>query len=145
VALPAFVADYLFIGPLVEARLRQELGDQIDVRSVDELPQVVEGNLTRDTVFVVWMGERVVDEAGRGASTQIEQRWVVLVAIKSSSQQDAARTNKAGALLSQSHKAVCGWTPEGAGRAFTRASGIAPRYLPGKGLYPLTFSISLAL
>lgn len=144
-ALPALLADYLFVGPLLETRLRQQLGDQVEVRSIDELPQIVEGNLVRDTVFVVWMGERILDEAGRGTSTQIEQRWVVLVAIKSSSQQDAARTTRAGGLLSQSHKAICGWTPEGAGRAFTRASGIAPRYLPGKGLYPLTFSISLAL
>jgi len=48
-------------------------------------------------------------------------------------------------LLTQLHKALAGWQPEGCARTFTRCNGLVPDYTRASGLYPLAFEITLTL
>lgn len=144
-ALPAMLDDYLFLGAVLQERIRAQLGEDLVVGSADELAQALGGNLARTTAFVVWNGERVSDDARGGASAMLQQRWLVLLGVKNASQQPGARNKNAGPLLARLHKAIAGWTPDGVGRPFKRATGNAPSYTPGAGWFPLTFSISLSL
>lgn len=144
-ALPQMQDDYLFVGGLLRERIAQVMGDQVVVGTSDDLVQVLEKNLARTTVFVVWNGEGLADQARGGASTMIAQRWIVLLGFKSQRQAAGARNDEAGPVLARLHSAVAGWAPEGVGRPFQRINGGAPSYRPGVGWYPLTFAISLSL
>ncbi|MBX3589082.1 MAG: hypothetical protein KF796_20825 [Ramlibacter sp.] len=141
----ALLADYLFLQELIEARVRGQLGQDVPVMPVDEMAQVTEANLSRDTVFVLWDGERFPDDAGGGSSTMVTQRYTLLLAKKNARQAKGARNESAGPLLARLHKALAGWTPEGAMRPFRRANGRQPNYRASVALYPLTFSINLTL
>jgi len=145
VALPAFATDYLFLGTVLQARIRAQLGEDLVVGGADELSQAVQGNLVRTGAFVVWNGERVGDSGRGGASTMLQQRWLVVLGVKNARQQAGARNEAAGPLMARLHQAIAGWTPEGVGRPFQRVTGPAPTYAPGAGWFPLTFSISLSL
>lgn len=144
-ANPAMLADYLFLQALIEARLAQVLGDALPVHGVEQLAQVTEANLVRDTLFVLWDGERFNDEAGAGTSTMVTHRYTVFLAKKNARQAKDARNESAGPVLSQIHKALAGWSPEGAMRPFKRANGRQPNYRASVALYPLTFAINLTL
>lgn len=139
------LADYLFLQGLIQERLATQLGNDLPVQGIENLAQVTDANLARDTLFVMWDGERFPDDATGGASTLVQHRWLVLLAVKNARQTKDARNESAGPLLSRVHKALAGWTPEGAFRPFRRANGRQPSYSASVALYPLTFVIQLTL
>lgn len=148
---PSLLADYLFIGPLIEARLAEQLGENIAVESIEQMSQVRDNAELRElVVYVMWGGDRFNTteggRAGAGASQQVYQRWIVWVRVRNESQADlAARNRRAGPVLSATHKALAGWMPEGGLRPFVRAQGPTPDYRTTSGLYPLAFEINMAL
>lgn len=148
---PNLVQDYLFLGPLIEDRLRGEIGQNVAVESIEQMSQVRDNADLRElVVYVMWGGDRFNTteggRAGAGASQQVYQRWIVWARVRNESTADlAARNRRAGPLLSAIHKALAGWVPEGALRPLVRAQGPAPDYRPASGLYPLAFEINMAL
>lgn len=147
--LPAFADDYLFLGPLIQARLQQLL-PEMPVDVCERADQVLAADKRQRVLMVLWAGDRIpVAEAGRasaGASQQVFQRWLVMLGISNVGKQPDARNVAAGPLLSQVHKALAGWTPEGAARAMQRAQApLQPTFTDSKAVYPLGFEISLTL
>ena len=148
---PTLLADYLFIGPLIEERLRATLDAGVPVEGIEQLSQANEAQDLRALVaYVMWGGDRFdgseAGRAGGGASQRLIQRWLVLLRVRNASQANKAARNEAvGPLLSQMHKALAGWEPEGAMRKMTRAQGLTPDYKSTSALYPLAFEITLAL
>jgi hypothetical protein len=137
------LADYLFVGSRIEARLKAEVSG-LAVRSIELLAQATEANVRTLDAFVLYEKDLFTDAAGRGASQLVDQVWTVLLAVRSASQVDAtARNRQAGPYLASIHKALSGWTPEGAMRALKRINGREARYGGNTALYPLTFSITL--
>lgn len=139
------LADYLFAGELLRARLAAQLPD-IPVGMVDEMAQVVEDQDLRAAVlYVLWSGDNVADSLSHGPTT-LRQEWTVWVRVLNAGQTAGnARARDAGPLLARVHLAVAGWKPEGLHRPFTRANGPRPNYRPISGMYPLTFQINLPL
>jgi len=145
----AILENYLFLQPLIEQRLRAVLGAELPIEGIEELAQVGETDQRPKVVYVMWAGDAFDDSdagrAQRGASQMVRQRWMVALRIRNVSQVDkAARHKEAGSLLSQIHKAIAGWSPEGVSRAFVRSGNLAPNYTK-TSLYPLGFAIQLTL
>jgi hypothetical protein len=148
-ALPALLEDYLFIGPLLRERLLAEVPD-VPVDLCETVDQVLAADRRERVLMVMWAGDAFPDtpgsEAGAGKSVAFRQRWLVLLALNNVSAARTARNDRAGALLSQVHKAVSGWAPDGAHRPFRRANApLRPDINQAKAIYPMGFEIQLNL
>lgn len=147
--LPALAADYLFLAPLIAARLEDQVGD-IPIDVCETTDQVLKADARKRVLMVLWAGDRIdTSEAGRareGASQLVHQRWLVMLGLSNVGKTPDARNVAAGPLLSKVHKALAGWTPEGAARAMRRASApLQPTFTESKAVYPLGFEITLTL
>lgn len=150
-SVEALLTNYLFIGPLLEQRLREQIGEGIPVEGIEAMSQARDAQEKRAVVlYVMWGGDRFnTSEGGRaagGASQLMHQRWIVFVRVENASTVNKdARSERAGPLLSAVHKAIAGWKPEGSYRTMVRTQGPGPDYQATSGLYPLAFEIQLAL
>ncbi|MEN9631586.1 MAG: hypothetical protein RJA10_4814 [Pseudomonadota bacterium] len=148
--LPALAADYLFIGPLMKARLEDKVGD-IPVQLCETVEQVLKADQRKRVLLLLWAGDRVdtgADGSARaGASQLLHQRWLVILGLDNVSPSPDARNVAAGPLLSKVHQALAGWAPPGAAtRTMRRASApLQPTFTPSKAVYPLGFEITLTL
>jgi len=144
------LANYLFLQPLIEARLKAEVAGGMPVEGIEELAQAGKEDQRPFVIFVYWAGDRFDEteagRAGRGTSQMMRQRWFVILYARNAAQANRdARNASVGALLTQLHKALAGWQPEGCARTFTRCNGLVPDYTRASGLYPLAFEITLTL
>lgn len=151
---PGLAANYLFLQPLIEARLAAQIGENIPVEGIEELAQAGAEDARPYVIFVYWAGDRFNESDGgralAGTSQILHQRWLVLLYVKNAAHANrAARNEAAGGLLSRLHKALAGWTPLGAQpgspHKFNRINGLKPDYTRNSGLYPLMFEIPLHL
>lgn len=146
--LPALAADYFFMGPLIKARLEDQVPD-IPVDLCETADQVLAADRRVAVLMVMWAGDRFVDtEGGRasaGASQSLHQRWLVALGINNVGAGDA-RNVRAGPTISKVHKALAGWTAEGAARPLRRANAaLMPQFTPQKAIYPMGFEQPLTL
>jgi hypothetical protein len=146
---PAILEDYLFVAPLLAARL-ESLLPEIPVDVCETEDQVLKADRRARVLMVMWAGDRVdAGDNGRareGASQLVHQRWLVVLGLNNVAKGADARNVAAGPLLSRVHKALAGWTPLGAGRALRRASApLRPTFTESKAVYPLGFEITLSL
>lgn len=147
---PQVLDNYLFLQPLIAARLKDQLADDTPIEGIESLTQAGDQDKRPRVIYVMWAGD-IFDEsdsgrAGRGVSQMVRQRWMVALRINNASQVDkAARNADAGRWLSRIHKALAGWVPDGLGRPFVRSGSVAPNYTKASGLFPLGFAIQLNL
>lgn len=147
--LPALHDDYLFIGPLLQQRLLDQVPD-VPVDIIETPDQALESDRRELVLQVLWAGDAFDGgdrgNARAGASQMVQQRWLVLLAMNNVARPADARQVKAGPLLSSIHRAVAGWEPRGAQRTFRRAqSPLRPILTKAKAVYPLGFEITLNL
>lgn len=139
--------DYLFVGALIQARLKSNVvGLELPgaVLGIEEFSQATERAINAPVVYVLWEGDTVEDTAGRGRSTMLRQSWTVLIAVRNADQSTLdARNSSAGPLLSAVHQALAGWAPQAGQHTFVRTTGRKATYTANVGLYPLTFVLSL--
>jgi hypothetical protein len=148
-ATPALLDDYLFLGPLLQARLVDQVPD-VPVDVCETAQQVLAADRRPLVLMVMWAGDRFDEtergRAGNGASQVVLQRWLVMLALNNASPEKDARHLRAGPLLSAVHKALAGWTPEGSSRAMRRANAaMRPDMTPQKAIYPMGFELQLTL
>lgn len=147
--LPAFAEDYLFLGPLIVERLKDQVPD-MPIGLVERAEQVLEADRRAYVLMVLWAGDRVAEgaggRAGGGTNQQIVQRWLVSYAVNNVARAADSRLQGAGVVLSRVHKALAGWTPSMAGRPLVRANApLQPVFTESKAVYPLGFEITLNL
>lgn len=147
-ATPALLADYLFVGPLIQSRIRDTVKSlqADDVQQIETVEQAVSQGGMRPLAFVLWEGDRfggAADlQARQGSAHAMDQMWTVLLHVTAVSQIDlSARNDMAGRLLSEIHMALSGWTPLGCAKPLVREQGRAAIYKTNSALYPLTFSV----
>lgn len=146
---PALAADYLFLGPLIQARLTQQLPD-LPVDVCERSEQVLAADKRQRVLMVMWAGDAIDEtDAGRardGASQAMRQRWMVALGLNNVGKVADARHVAAGPVLSRVHQALAGWTPDGCVRALRRANApMRPLFTDSKAVYPLGFDIPLTL
>lgn len=144
-ALPALLADYLFIGPLVVDRLADQVPD-IPVELCETSDDVLKADTRKRVLKVLWGGDLLGADAAGGSAQALRQAWLVMVALGVVPKVTNVRATAAGPVMSQVHKALAGWTPAGAQRPFKRAQArVAPRFTEKSAVYPLAFEIQLNL
>lgn len=148
-ALQALLDDYLFLAPLVQARLADQVGD-LPVDVVETVPQVLAADRRERVLMVMYAGDAFdpneAARAGGGTSQMLRQRWLVLLALNNVAAKADARQSRAGPTLSQVHRALAGWTPPGVPRPFRRANApLRPDINERKAIYPMGFEIQLNL
>jgi hypothetical protein len=148
-AVPALAADYLFLAPLVAARLAERM-PELPVDICETADQVLAADRRQRVLMVLWAGDRIDPgenaRARDGASQLLHQRWLVVLALQNVARSPDARHLAAGPLLSQVHQALAGWVPEGSARAMRRANApLQPSFTASKAVYPLGFEITLTL
>ncbi|MDO9094437.1 MAG: hypothetical protein Q8R98_04290 [Rubrivivax sp.] len=146
--LAALLDDYLFVGPLMKRRLELQVPD-IPVDVCETADQILAADKRAQLLQVMYAGDRFVEsDDGRAsrASQVVHQRYLVCVALNHVGQEKDSRHLRAGPLMSLVHKALAGWTPDGAARPFVRANAaLRPQITPQKAIYPMGFEISLTL
>ena len=143
--LPALEADYLFVGPLIAARLDAEVaGVPVDV--CERAEQVLAADKRARVLMVMWAGDVFAARADRGLAQALRQRWLICLGMNNVGAQADARNVAAGPLLSQVHRALAGWKPDGCPNPLVRGtSSMAPTFTATKAVYPLGFEIPLSL
>lgn len=144
--LPAVAENYLFIGPLIQQRLQQLVGD-VPVDLVERTEQVLDADKRVRVLMVMYGGDRFdVGPNGRTVNSQlVYQRWLVFLATNNVGKGQAARLAPLGPLLSTVHKALAGWVPQGAVHAMQRANGPQPTFTDSKAVLPLGWEINLSI
>jgi len=136
------LADYLAAGPLIIARIADAVPGIVSVLPARDLASLTESTLQSPTVFVVYDGDRLADTAGRGQAQAVQQRWLVVLAIRNAKQGDggAGMAAEAGPLLVGLLKALQGWQPNSTDyRPLVRVAAPRPGYSPAFAYYPLAF------
>lgn len=151
--LPALAADYFFVAPLLAARLLDQVPDVV-VEVCETEEQVLAADRRERVLMLLWGGDRVEDrdtgsgkaQAGGGNSQVLHQRWLVLLGLNNVAKGKDARQIASGPLLSQVHRALAGWVPQGAVHPVRRAAAtLRPKFTESKAVYPLGFEITLSL
>ncbi len=140
------IADYLSAGAAIVARLEAWLPGVSAVRQAPSRAAVNESALGSLAVLVVYDGDRLGDEAGRGRAQIVHQQWLVLLAVRHAAQGDggAAQAALAGPLLSRLLEALSGWPPSPEHRPLIRIAAPRPAHTPGFTYYPLAFETAVS-
>ncbi|MDK2598661.1 phage tail terminator protein [Pseudoalteromonas obscura] len=105
----------------------------LHVQYLNELTEL-EHVQTTPTVFYLYMGDAISDKANAGASMQLKQTWLVVLADRLG---DEANT---GHILTSIIRALAGKKTQGIGPWQRVNTSIKPRYTQGFGFYPLAFT-----
>ena len=127
--------DYLFIGALIAARIRDALPNYSAEFSMRR-PDLHEDEIVTPAVVVMLEEDNPGNYAGNSADQSIDQTWVCIVIVKDN---DA----DAGKIIANVIKALSGWRPIDAGvRQFKRVkSNFNPENSKG-GLYYFPISLT---
>lgn len=143
--LPALLADYWFLAPLIKARLEDQVSDA-PVEICETVEQIYAADRREAVLLVMYAGDAVGAAAAGGKSVKLKQRWMAILALNNVARAADARQVKGGPVLSRMHTALAGWTPLGCAHPFMRANApLRPDHTQNKALYPLGFEIELAI
>lgn len=139
------IENWLMVGGLIEARLRDKMPELADVRQIVSLAAIEELTPAVPAALIMWDGDDITGTSGPGAAQVVRQRWIVVLAVRSAvmSNTGGGVITEAGPLLSGMIKALSGWAPSGLMRPMVRVSGIKPGFFAGYGFYPLTYTTTL--
>jgi hypothetical protein len=140
-------SDYLFVGPLIQQRLRDRLPAELPIEGIEQMAQAGDLDRRARVVYVLWGGERFADPGGRGTAVNLEQTWLVLLLVRHQATEAGkdARNTAAGPLLSQVHLALAGHQLTGTHRPLRRVPGPSPSYTRDSALYALAFELPVGL
>lgn len=133
--------DYLIAEKALTAML--EACDQFKkVYSAHELGDVDERSQITPSAHVLYMGDSLPESAQGGATSQVKQTWLIVLACRLSIHERAA-----GGLIASTLNAIAGKTcrygSDTIGPFKRINSPIKPRFTASHGYYPLAFSIQL--
>ena len=133
--------DWLHVGAQMVERLRASVPELRQVRMAVSIAELGEITPAAPAAWVVWDGDQIADDARSGASQSVDQRWLVVLIVRSAKEADAGGgvVTEAGPLMSEVLSALMGWTPMG-GMALRRTTAPTPGYQAGYGYYPLAFT-----
>lgn len=141
-------ADYLADEALIVARLKlKTTGFGNNVLNAADLAGVEQTKQITPAVFVIYIGDRLGKEAGRGIGQEVFQQWAVVVAVRNARSQrtgEGARSD-AGPLMTEVIAALQGWEPATGRRPLKRIQAPwRPKYSPGGyAEFPLAFETEL--
>lgn len=139
---------FFALEPLLVQRLTDVAPAGVQVLTAADLAGTAESAQHCPAWQVIYGGYRVLESASGGAHQAVEQRWLVVTAVRNLRSQitGAAGRQEAGELVNVALYALLGWSP---GLPFDRlklATGGAPSFRKGGyAYYPLLFTTRLTL
>lgn len=130
---------------LIHCRLEERLPQEVAIMSAADLVGVSAQAQITPAIHILYDGYSIADEIADGAITMIEQRWLVVVAVRNVRDNASGQATRedAGPLLSLVLSALLGWRPSTEHSALKLGVAPAPVYDAGFGYFPLTFSTRL--
>jgi hypothetical protein len=137
-----FAAEQAIIG-----RLRERVEGIAKIYTPFDLHGVVESSQASPALHVVYAGDSVGgtqqgQQSGAGASKTVDQRWLVVLAVRTAAAQLQDTTEirvKAGEFIPQILDALQGWQPVEWMRPLARVSGPAAGYSSSFAYFPFLF------
>lgn len=142
------MTDYLFLEPLLIARLREQVPAFVEVTGVAGLAQMNDDNPVCPMAYVMYLGDSInTAPAATGGSLGklqfVTQLWAIVICVYFADGRGlgADISSEAGPLIKQVVDALAGWRPESnICRAITRSNQSLPaQYENGYGYYPMVF------
>ena len=135
--------SYLAIGEQIVARLRDQVPELLEVYTPSEIGDAEESSQITPCCHVVYGGDTVADDAGRGQANIVTQQWFVILAVRHSASQlnDTLELQKeAGLIIPKILKALQGWQPAGSVMPLVRVNASPPVYQSTCAYYPFAFT-----
>lgn len=112
------LSNYFALEPVLLERIRAEVDGLIAVYTPFSVEDMFQLTNASPSVSLIYTGDRVVDDAGKGKASVIYQQWLVALAVREESAQldqtQSLRT-KADPLIRQILAALQGFNPNIAG------------------------------
>ncbi len=134
--------NYLSIGDEIVARLKSEVPDLLEVYTPSGVGDAVEASLISPCGHVVYGGDQIGGDAGRGSASVVVQRWFVILAVQESGSQLSDTSNlrqEAGLIMPKILAALQGWQPASSSRPLKRVDASPPVYETTFAYYPFAF------
>lgn len=141
-----WAADALWPGAAIVQRLRDQVAELRAVMRVDEFDASI--TLPKQLPAAIVLLDSLRVERKANTYTQpinVEQDWLVAIAVRSARADADAASALAGALLPQVVSALHGFVPPGAQRGFVWRTGPRPSYGRDVSYYPLIFTLAEAM
>lgn len=131
-------SNYLAVEPHLISTLEKVAGFK-EVCSTNDLAEVEERSQKAPCAHVIYFGDRVPDVSNAGVQTQVNQLWLVVIAVR----QGRDTSKEAGELIKQTLSTLQqhSFVP-GVGALNRVNSPARPRYTKGFAYYPLAFSVN---
>lgn len=117
-------------------------GRAIRVLPAAEMALVEDQSQAVPAVFVVYDGHEPTNALAHGAIQEIEQHWIIVVAVRNARGQlnGQATRQDAGSMIDVILPALLGWKPDATGSSFRLVKSPAPTFADGLGFFPFTFT-----
>lgn len=141
------IVNYFEPEAAIVARLQAEVPGIIKIYTPFDLQGVVEGSQASPALHVVYSGDGVGGaspgpQAGAGTAKIVDQRWLVVLAVRTAAAQLQDTTEirtKAGELIPRILGALQGWQPVQWMRPLARVSGPSSGYSSSFAYFPFLF------
>jgi hypothetical protein len=137
------IDDYFAAEAAIVARLKAEIPAITKVLTPFTITDMLESSQGDLALHVIYSGDVLPGEsAGRGAIRPVDQRWLVILAVrcvKAQLQNTTELRTKAGPFVPLILKALQGWAPVEWMRPLSRVPGPAAGYSATFGYFPFMF------
>jgi hypothetical protein len=121
--------NYFEAEELIVARLRAEVLELKDILTPFSIADMLQANQNVPAAHIIYVGDNVVgEEAGKGARRVIDQRWMVVLAMRNAKaqlQNTSSVRQDAGLIIPKILNALSGWAPLEYMRPLVRAQAPA--------------------
>jgi hypothetical protein len=141
----ALITDYFAVEPLIVDRIKNALPELKAVYTPFQVGDMMELSQVSPCAHVIWRGDGVntAQGAGKGVVVPVDQRWLVVLAIRHAGAQLQNTTilrSNAGVLIPTLLGALQGWQPVNWMRPLERVPGPPAGNSPTFGYFPFLFS-----
>jgi len=139
----ALITNYFDAEAAIMQRISAQMPELKSVLSPFSIGDMVEASQPSPAVHVIYGGDNVTgNEAGQGARRIVEQRWLIVLAIRTPKAQLQNTTeirSLAGELIPKIINALQGWAPTEWMRPLVRVNGPAAGYSSSFAYFPFMF------
>lgn len=143
----ALITDYFEAEEAIIARLTDKVPGIVKIYTPFDLQGVLESSQASPALHVVYAGDVVGGtgpgpQVGAGAGKIVDQRWLVVLAVRTAGaqlQDTTAIRKKAGVLVPRVLDALQGWQPVQWMRPLARVSGPSSGYSSSFAYFPFLF------
>lgn len=139
----ALITNYFEAEEAIVARLKERVPELKDVLTPFSIGDMLESSQPSPTVHVIYGGDAFpANDAGKGEIRTVGQRWLIVLAVRSTKaqlQQTTEIRNIAGVLIPKILQALQGWTPVEWMRPLGRVSSPAAGYSSSFAYFPFMF------